>query len=357
MTLSGLGSFCRLLFAALIVLSAGGVAFAQRGAASGQVSPGSAALQAPGPMTQGQANPVPPADIPNVPQSAPGPTILAPGVFPPPLPPVPLSQPPSVAPQAAPALRPGEIALATAARFGRDAPQITSGLHWRVYADKPDQNGVFRVIKEDRSAQPTFALPRGGYVVHVSFGLAHAVKAVQLRGDAREIFDIAAGGLSLKGQVGDVRIPSGQIAFDIYKGSQFDPGDRRPIVSNVSTGELALLPEGTYYILSKYGDSNSVVRSDIRVQAGKLTDVTVTHRAAAIMFKLVSRKGGEALANTDWAVVSPAGDTITESKGAFPRVILAEGEYRVIAKNDDRVYQQDLKVITGVDGEIEVLAR
>jgi hypothetical protein len=194
-------------------------------------------------------------------------------------------------------------------------------------------------------------------VVHVSFGLASAVKAVQLRGDAREVFEIPAGGLSLKGQVGDVRIPSAQISFDIYKGSQFDPGERRPLVSNMTTGEVALLPEGTYYILSKYGDSNSVVRSDIRVQAAQLTDVSVTLRAAALWFKLVSREGGEALANTDWAVVSPAGDTITESRGAFPRVILAEGEYRVIARNEDRVYQQDLKVITGVDGEIEVLAR
>ena len=95
----------------------------------------------------------------------------------------------------------------------------------------------------------------------------------------------------------------------------------------------------------------------VRVQAGKLTDIIVTHRAAQIMFKLVSRRGGEALANTDWAVISPAGDTIAESKGAFPRVILAEGEYKVIARNDNKVYQQDLTVIPGVDGEIEVLAR
>lgn len=318
-------------------------------------------LQAPGPASQSQLspNPVPPADIPNVPQPAPGPTILAPGVFPPPLPPTqaPLSQPPAPPPQAGPTLRPGEIALATVARFGRDAPQITSGLHWRIYPDRPDQGGAFRVIKEDRSAQPSFALPRGNYVVHVSFGLASAARTVQLRGDSREVFEIPAGGLALKGQVGDVRIPTGQISFDIYKGSQFDPGERRPIASNVSTGEIALLPEGTYYILSKYGDGNSVVRSDIRVQAGKLTDVTVTHRAAAIMFKLVSRKGGEALANTDWAVLSPAGDTIGESRGAFPRMILAEGEYKVVARNDDKVYQHDLKVITGVDGEIEVLAR
>jgi hypothetical protein len=305
-------------------------------------------------------NPVPPADIPNVPQLPPGPTILAPGVFPPPPPPAqaPLSQPPSApAPQAGQTLRPGEIALAAMARFGRDAPQITAGLHWRVYPDKPDQYGAFKLIKEDRSAQPTFALPRGGYVVHVSFGLASAARAVQLRGDTREVFDIPAGGLSIKGQVGDVRIPTGQISFDIYQGSQFDPGERRPIVSNVLTGEVALLPQGTYYVLSKYGDGNSVVRSDIRVQAGKLTDVSVTHRAAAITFKLVSRGGGEALANTDWAVMSPAGDTITESKGAFPRVILAEGEYKVIARNDNKVYQHDVKVITGVDGEIEVLAR
>jgi len=165
------------------------------------------------------------------------------------------------------------------------------------------------------------------------------------------------GGLRLEGRVGNVKIPPGQISFDIYQGSQFEQSDKRPIAASVQTGAVVLVPEGTYYILSKYGDGNAVVRSDIRVVAGKLTDITVTHRAAQIMFKLVSKRGGEALANTDWAVLSPAGDTITETKGAFPRVILAEGEYKVIARNDNKVYQQDLTVIPGVDGEIEVLAR
>ena len=59
-----------------------------------------------------------------------------------------------------------------------------------------------------------------------------------------------------------------------------------------------LLPEGTYYIVSNYGDANSVVRSDIHVQAGKLTDIVVTHRAAVITLKLVNETRGEALANT-----------------------------------------------------------
>ena len=77
------------------------------------------------------------------------------------------------------------------------------------------------------------------------------------------------------------------------------------------------------------------------------------------MFKLVSHRGGEALANTNWAVLSPAGDVITESKGAFPRVILAEGEYRAVARSDDRdkPYERTFRVVTGVDTEVEVLAR
>jgi hypothetical protein len=253
---------------------------------------------------------------------------------------------------------PGQVALAVTARFGRDAPQIGGGLLWRVYADKPDQTGVFRMIKEDKGVAPTFVLPPGGYVVHVTFGLANAVKPITLRSDnVREVLEIAAGGLRIEGRVGDVRIPTGQISFDVYKGSQFEPGDRRPLAHNVMTGDVALVPEGTYYIVSNYGDANAVVRSDLRVQSGKLTDVTVTHRAAIITLKLVADRGGEALANTAWSVLTPGGDVIKESIGAFPRVILAEGDYRVIARNEGKVYERDFKVITGVDGEVEVMAR
>ena len=126
---------------------------------------------------------------------------------------------------------------------------------------------------------------------------------------------------------------------------------------DVAGGDVALLPEGTYYIISNYGDANSVVRSDIRVQAGKLTDVIITHRAAVITLKLVSDKGGEALANTAWSVITPGGDVIKESIGAFPRVVLSEGEYRAIAKNEGKVYERSFNVVNGVDGEVEVVAR
>ena len=270
----------------------------------------------------------------------------------------PFTMPRSPPPQPPANMKAGEGAVLASARYSNDGAAINGGLHWRVYADKPDQTGVFRLLREDTAAQPTFILPAGSYIIHVAFGLASTAKPIQVsRETTRETFEIAGGGLRIEGRVGNVKIPTGQISFDIYQGSQFEQSDRRPIASSVQTGAVVLVPEGTYYILSKYGDGNAVVRSDIRVAAGKLTDITVTHRAAQIMFKLVSKRGGEALANTDWAVLSPAGDTITETKGAFPRVILAEGEYKIIARNDNKVYQQDLTVIPGVDGEIEVLAR
>jgi hypothetical protein len=173
----------------------------------------------------------------------------------------------------------------------------------------------------------------------------------------REVFDIPAGAIRIGGRVGDVPIPSTQIAFDIFPGSQFDPSEKQPIAQNVATGEVVIVPEGTYYIVSNYGDGNAVVRSDIRVQTSKLTDVTVTHRAAVITLKLVGDRGGEALANTNWTVLTPGGDVIKESIGAFPKVVLAEGDYRAIARYEGKNYERDFKVVNGVDGEIEVIAK
>jgi hypothetical protein len=229
-------------------------------------------------------------------------------------------------------------------------------LHWRVF--RIEQNGAPKLVKEEKSPTPTFSLAPGAYVVSVAFGLANATKAVQVRAEGmKEMFEIPAGGLRIEGRVGDARIPHGQISFELYQGSQFEPGDKRAIATNIMTGDVMLVPEGTYHIVSNYGDANSTVRSDIRVQAGKLTDTTVNHRAAIITLKLVNERGGEARANTQWSVLTPGGDLIKESIGAFPRVILAEGEYRAIARNDNRTYEGAFRVVNGVDGEVEVIAR
>ena len=276
-----------------------------------------------------------------------------------------LTQPPVAAAAVPPVVPPpgastaGQAVLSLTARYGKDMPVITSGLVWRIFPDRPDETGTFKLIREERGATPNIVLPPGGYVIHVTFGLVSAVRPVTLKSETdRESFVLPAGGLRIEGRVGTSKIPQNQISFSIYKGSQFEVGNERaPLVPTVAAGDVVLLPEGTYYIISNYGDANSVVRSDIRVGAGKLTDVIITHRAAVITLKLVSDKGGEALANTAWSVITPGGDVIKESIGAFPRVILSEGEYRAIAKNEGKVFERPFNVVNGVDGEIEVVAR
>jgi hypothetical protein len=306
----------------------------------------------------------PPNDVPSVPPGS-APSIAPPAGHPAPAVPnsatpkgpMPQSLPPAGNPSGqAHAVPAGQAALAVSARFGRDLPAISGGLHWRIY--RTEQNGVPRIVKEDKGPAPTFVLPPGAYVINVGFGLASVTKAVQLRAERMsDVFDIPAGGLRIEGRVGDAKIPPSQISFDLYKGSQFEPGDKRAIATAIMTGDLVLVPEGTYHIVSNYGDANATVRSDIRVQVGKLTDTTINHRAAIITLKLVNERGGEARANTQWSVLTPGGDVIKESIGAFPRVILAEGEYRAIARNDSRTFQGEFKVVNGVDREVEIIAR
>jgi hypothetical protein len=315
----------------------------------------------------------PPGDVPSAPpsQGLPSQGLLAPSAAPSgapgpapnaPAPKGPMLQslPPAPvqlhAAPAMPSVPAGQGTLAVSARFGRDLAPINGGLHWRVYRTEP--NGIPRIVKEDKGPTPTFVLPPGGYVVNVGFGLANVTKAVQVRADTiKDVFEIPAGGLRIEGRVGDAKIPPGQISFDLYKGSQFEPGDKRPIATSIMTGDVVLVPEGTYHIVSNYGDANATVRSDIRVQVGKLTDTTINHRAAIITLKLVNERGGEARADTQWSVLTPGGDVIKESIGAFPRVILAEGDYRVVARNDNKTYEEAFRVVNGVDREVEVIAR
>jgi len=62
------------------------------------------------------------------------------------------------------------------------------------------------------------------------------------------------------------------------------------------------------------------------------------------------------LANTAWSVITPGGDVIKESIGAFPASCCPRVEYRAIAKNEGKVYERPFNVVNGVDGEVEVVA-
>jgi hypothetical protein len=81
------------------------------------------------------------------------------------------------------------------------------------------------------------------------------------------------------------------------------------------------------------------------------------HRAAKATLKLVTAPGGEAFAGTAFSVLTPGGDVIREAIGAFPQVILAEGEYVLIARQGGQVHTHEFKIEAGLDRDITALVR
>jgi hypothetical protein len=108
-------------------------------------------------------------------------------------------------------------------------------------------------------------------------------------------------------------------------------------------------------VVSTHGDANAIRRSDIKVESGRLIEATIQHRAAKATLKLVAQRGGEAFAGTAFTVLTPGGDVIREAIGAFPEVILAEGEYVLIARQGGQVHTAEFKIEAGFDKDVEVI--
>lgn len=249
-------------------------------------------------------------------------------------------------------------ATTLAAQLIGGGKDISRGLMWRVFRAEVGPDGKLPLVASAQGGTSVFDLEPGSYLVHAAFGRAGATKRITVGRQAqRETLVLDAGGLELDAVVeGGLRIPPAELKFSIYEAAADEKGERALVIPDVKPGTVVRLNSGVYHIVSTYGAVNAVIRSDIRVEAGKLTEATVEHRAAELTMKLVRERGGEAIADTSWSVLTGSGDPIRETVGAYAAMVLAEGEYTVIAKNRDRIYQRDLTVVAGENQDVEVLA-
>ena len=251
---------------------------------------------------------------------------------------------------------PGDITLA--AQLTPEGSEITRGLVWRVFGPQPGPDGKLPLIASAQGGSNTFQLAPGSYLVHASFGRAGATKRITVgREGKRESIVLDAGGLKLNAVlVGGKRIAPSQLKFSIYESKADAKGQRALIIPNINPNTVVRLNSGNYQVVSTYGIDNAVIRSDLKVEAGKLTEATIEHHAAELTMKLVREPGGEAIADTSWSVVTQSGDTVRDIVGAYAPMVLSEGEYTVIAKNRDKLYQRELKVEAGHNQEVELIA-
>ena len=55
-------------------------------------------------------------------------------------------------------------------------------------------------------------------------------------------------------------------------------------------------------------------------------------------------------------MLTNSGDPVREIVGAFASMVLSEGDYTIVAKNRDQIYQRDYTVEAGRNEEVEVIA-
>lgn len=306
-----------------------------------------------------QNTPVPPADIPS--GAAPAdPLQLAPNL-------------PSAGNPALDAIRPGTIAPVLAPpQAGKPAPNYTlqaklsdggenvpAGIVWRIFSERPTPDGKLPLVRQATGGTVHVELKPGAYFVHAAFGRAGTVKQILVgNGEGSDTVVLNAGGLKLEATVGkDQPIQANAVDFKIYAGDSTTSDEKNPVAPDVKLGQIVRLNAGVYHVVCRYGEANAIVRADFKVDAGKLTEASMTQEAARITLKLVADAGGEALANTAWSVTTPSGDSVFDMTGAFPEVVLQAGDYTAVAKHDGKIHERSFKVEVGMNREVEVLAK
>jgi hypothetical protein len=238
-----------------------------------------------------------------------------------------------------------------------DGQRIDNGLVWRIFSSTRDPRAAPHLVMTKREASPTVELDPGEYIVNAAFGRADITRKIVVTPGAAssEKFVLNAGGLKVKVLVDGVEPAANTVTYDILSSERDQSDNRVRVLAGAKPKVINRLNAGIYRIVSQYGDANAKVEADVTVEAGKLTEATVTHSAARVTFKLVQRLGGEALPDTQWTVHAPDGALILQSVGALPTHILAPGTYSVTAKSSAGVYKRDFTLANGEVSQVEVL--
>lgn len=240
------------------------------------------------------------------------------------------------------------------ARISDEGELIPDGLVWRVFESRVDASGELAMIAKSDDATASFSLPPGEYILHLAYGRAQSSDTLFVEpGLNVRTLTFEVGGLEVDAKItGDIDIPDDLLNFDIYSSG---PNGRVEIATDVSPGERVHLNAGVYTIESRFGSVNAVIRTELRIEPGQVTEATLYHNAAQVSLKLVSEQGGEAIADVEWTIKSENGDTVFTDIGAFPTTVLAQGEYLALAKLGDNVYNREFEVTPGNMREIEIL--
>lgn len=168
------------------------------------------------------------------------------------------------------------------ARLIEDAGALSSGVRWRVYKAEPEGDGSYQTIAASDEPQPVIEVKPGEYIAVAVFGHAVGSSKFSVSGEPfREAVTLNAGALRLTALKADGSVLSPKaVKLAVYSAEQDEFGQRKLIVDNAKPGRVIVLNAGSYHVRSQYGDANSSVEDDVKVEPAQLTDARISHKAA-----------------------------------------------------------------------------
>jgi len=246
----------------------------------------------------------------------------------------------------------GVEGLELSARLASNSPVLTSNIRWEIYNFVKSSDGNRAQIATSDVARPMLPLTPGKYIVRTVFGASSTAKVIKI--STAQITDatfiLNTGGIRVKPLLIAGDPPAGKVPQQwIYLAPQPESLASPEFVATANNPEeIHQLNAGTYELISKFGTLNAIVKTNVTVSPGLLTEVEVSHKAGIVQFKLFTKwRGGEELKDVTWNLSDTEGNEIASNLTAGSGEIIAPGRYKVTAHYNGKIYTETFTIKPG----------
>ncbi len=256
----------------------------------------------------------------------------------------------------------GAEGLGLIARLASNTPPLTTNIRWEIYNFTKSSDGNRAQIVTSDVAQPVLPLAPGKYIVRAVFGVSSTAKVIKI--SPAQITDVTfilnTGGIRVKPLLIAGEPPAGKLPRQwIYLATTPQTSTRPLLVATADDpDEIHQLTAGTYELISKFGTANAIVKTNVTVSPGLLTEVEVSHKAGIVRFKLFKKwRGGEEIKDVLWKLYDDEGNEVASNLAASSGEIIAPGRYKVAAKYNDNTYTKMFRIKPGKKKLVQIVAR
>ncbi len=256
----------------------------------------------------------------------------------------------------------GSESLGLVARLASNSPPLETNIKWEIYNFFKSSDGNRSQILTSEVAQPMLPLSPGKYIVRAVFGVSSTAKVITI--SPAQITDatfiLNTGGIRVKPVLIAGAPPAGKLSqqwifLSPPPGSSSSP---QLIATADDPDEIHQLSAGIYELISKFGTANAVVKTNVTILPGLLTEVEISHKAGIVQFKLFKKwRGGEELTGANWKLFDDEGNEVARDLAAASGEIIAPGRYKVTALYNDNTYTKTFSIKPGKKKLIQVVAK